>query len=81
MRVPLSQLQPGDAGAVVCTEQLAGDDAAYLAAIGLAERAEVRVCNCRGACIVEIGSGTGGTCRVAIDRSLAERVLVGAAGA
>ena len=52
-RIPLSQLKRGDR-AIVELESLPQDDSRLLAAMGLSNRAEIRVCRAGTPCIVQI---------------------------
>ncbi|MFG0283599.1 MAG: FeoA family protein [Phycisphaerales bacterium JB039] len=74
-RVPLAQLSRGRHARVVCMRTLDPEDVALLRVLGLSE--DTRVCMCRtaGSCVLDVGER--GACRIALDRRLAERILVG----
>jgi len=68
-RIPLSQLRRGER-ALIETKDLPAGECRLLAAMGLAERCEVRVCRAGTPCIVEVES-----VRLGIGREVAERIL------
>lgn len=72
--IPLTRLKRGAYGVLVCS----GDDATgqTLRAMGLRPKCRLRVCRGGRHCIVAIETACGGGCRLGIDRSLADRVLV-----
>ena len=84
----LTAMRPGEMG-VICGSRLSADDAALLRAMGLCDRATVRVCRLGEPCVVAVGGvqgvGTGGggegctcggSCRIGLARPLAERIFV-----
>lgn len=74
-RVALTQLRRGDK-ATVCGGDLGHEDACYLKALGLEDDQTLRVCRHGRYCVVEVLGARGPCCRVALDRTLAERVQV-----
>ncbi|HYE03262.1 MAG TPA: FeoA family protein [Phycisphaerales bacterium] len=73
--VRLTQLKRGQS-AVVVDARLEKGDAAFLRAMGLCAAARVRLCRAGEPCIVAVGCGCGGTCRIGLARPLAERIVV-----
>ena len=67
---PLSESRTGES-AVLHAAHLDFDDRQLLAAMGLVDRCQLRICQQGSPCIVEVG-GT----RMALDRSLADSILV-----
>ncbi len=74
-RIPLSVLRPGDR-AVVELGALAPDEAALLHAMGLADRAEVRICRSGSPCIIEVAQT-----RLGLAASVACRIFTTPCGA
>lgn len=70
--VPLDQLAVG-ACATLHTAQLDPDDADALRAMGLRPECQLRVCKAGEPCIVTVNSPS---CRIALARGLANRVMV-----
>ena len=75
VRFPLAQLSRGRSARVVCMRTLDPEDVAMLRVLGLAEDARVCMCRTAGSCVLDVGER--GACRIALDRRLAERILVG----
>ena len=73
--VPVTSLRRGQCGIVQGTS-LEDGEAAMLRAMGLRPRVRVRVCRLGEPCIVEVCCGPGVGSRIALNRPLAERVLV-----
>ena len=73
-RTPLSRLRQGDR-AIVNTRDLADADSKLLAAMGIGERCEIRVCRAGSPCIVQIQS-----IRVGIGREVADRITTSPCG-
>lgn len=69
LRIPLTQLKRG-ARAVVELGHLDDDESKLLAAMGLANESEVRVCRAGGMCIVQVEAT-----RLGISASMAARIL------
>lgn len=69
VRVPLTQLRQGER-AIVDTRDLPEAESRLLAAMGLGERCEIRVCRAGTPCIVQIQA-----VRVGIGREVAERII------
>ncbi len=67
---PLSESRTGES-AVLHAAHVDSDDRQLLAAMGLVDRCQLRVCQQGSPCIVEVG-GT----RMALARSLADSILV-----
>jgi Fe2+ transport system protein FeoA len=74
-RIPLSVLRPGDRAVVELTG-LAPDEAALLRAMGLADRAEVRICRSGSPCIIEVAHT-----RLGLAASVACRIFTTPCGA
>lgn len=72
--VPLSGLGPRSTATVACLRGVGADDSAALRAMGLNEQAAVRVCQCSGCCVLEVGIR--GTSRLAVSKEIASRILV-----
>lgn len=70
--VPLDQLGVGTC-ATLHTAQLDPDDADALRAMGLRPECQLRVCKAGEPCIVTVNSPS---CRIALARGLANRVMV-----
>lgn len=79
-------MRPGDTG-VICEARLSVDDAALLRAMGLCDRATIRLCRVGEPCVVAVGGvrgvgpnpdncTCGGSCRIGLARPLAERIFV-----
>lgn len=75
VRIPLSVLRPGDR-AVVELGGLSPDEAALLRAMGLADRAEVRICRSGSPCIIEVAQT-----RLGLAASVACRIFTTPCGA
>ncbi|MEM1331121.1 MAG: FeoA family protein [Planctomycetota bacterium] len=73
--IPLTQLKRGQS-ATIHRADLDAEDATMLRAMGLRPEATLRVCRNGSTCIVAVGTGHACTCRIGLDRSLADRVLV-----
>ncbi len=73
--IPLTQLQRGRTGRIALSDD-SSPDAAMLRAMGLKPQAEVRICRLGQPCIVAVKNQCGGGCRIGLDRSIAERVMV-----
>lgn len=69
VRIPLSQLRRGER-AVVDTRDLPEAESKLLAAMGMGERCEIRVCRAGTPCIVQIQA-----IRVGIGREVADRII------
>lgn len=69
IRIPLAQLKRGDR-AIVELNGLAREESTLLAAMGLKDRAEVRVCRSGGMCIVQVEAT-----RLGISAAMAARIL------
>lgn len=78
-RVPLAQLRRGQRG-YVRDSRLDASDAETLRAMGLRPEGLLEVCRYGEPCIVRVHDAGGSTCRIALSRRLAERVLVSPAG-
>jgi hypothetical protein len=76
-RIPLTQLPRGATGRIACTKGLEPCDQFLLETLGLAHDTCVRVCRASGSCILEVGAEHGHTSRIAIAKSIADKVLVG----
>jgi hypothetical protein len=79
-------MKPGQTG-IICESRLAKEDAALLRAMGLCDRATVRVCRLGEPCVVAVGGvrgvgvdpkscTCGGSCRIGLARPLAGRIYV-----
>jgi Fe2+ transport system protein FeoA len=69
VRLSLAQLKRGDR-AIVELDALPQEDSQLLAAMGLADRAEVRVCRSGSTCIVQVEAT-----RLGISAAMAARIL------
>lgn len=77
MRVVKLTQAPAGFNGHVHTLDMPEQDAAYLRSLGLHPGACVRVCSCKGHCVVDLGGAASG-CRLGLTRPLAEGVLVSA---
>lgn len=68
--VPLSTLRPGSR-ATVCERRVACDECEVLAAMGLTDACELRVCRSGSPCIVQIAST-----RLGLSAAVARNILV-----
>ncbi|MSR43880.1 MAG: ferrous iron transport protein A [Phycisphaerales bacterium] len=73
IQIPLSQLVRGQRATVECSalDALPADHRCLLAAMGMGEKCEVRVCRAGTPCIVQIDRT-----RLGLPRDVAERILV-----
>lgn len=73
IRIPLTQLAPGKRALVECSalDALPAGDRCLLAAMGLGEQCEVRMCRGGHACIVQVDST-----RLGLSNGVASRILV-----
>jgi Fe2+ transport system protein FeoA len=76
-RVPLTQLPRGATARVICAEGLAPCDEFLLETLGLAPDTCVRVCRASGSCILEVGADSAHPSRIALAKSIADKVMVG----
>lgn len=77
-RIPLTQLRVGQRGVV---SEVDLEDRAVLSAMGLSERAEVKLCRMGEPCIVAVGCACSpGACRIGLSRKIADRVYVTTGG-
>ncbi|MGA1708522.1 MAG: FeoA family protein [Phycisphaerales bacterium] len=74
-RIPLSVLRPGERAVVELTG-LSADEAALLKAMGLSDRAEVRICRSGSPCIIEVAHT-----RLGLAASVACRIFTTPCGA
>lgn len=73
-RIPLTQLRVGQRGVVSDVDL---EDRAVLSAMGLSERAQVKLCRMGEPCIVAVGCACSpGACRIGLSRKIADRVYV-----
>lgn len=70
--IPLTQLERKRPAAIACMRALDPSDQDLLCAMGLHEQCVLRSRASSSCCVVDIV----GACRIAIDRDLAERILV-----
>lgn len=79
--VRLARLAPGQVG-VIAFADLDAQDGALLRAMGVSEKATVKVCRVGEPCVVAVGGvrpdacRCGGTCRIGLSRRLAERIWI-----
>jgi len=73
IRIPLTQLAPGQRATVDCSalDALPPGDRCLLTAMGLGERCEVRMCRGGRACILQVD-----TTRLGLSQDVAERIMV-----
>lgn len=72
---PICSARRGAVGRVRC-EGLSEADAASLRAMGLRDRATVRLCSNGEPCIVQVMGACGCSCRIGLSRPLAQRVML-----
>lgn len=72
---PIAESRPGTVGRVCC-EGLDRADASMLRAMGLRDRARVRLCRVGEPCIVQVMGACGCSCRIGLSRPLAQRVTL-----
>ena len=73
--IPLTQLKRGTTGRIAASDE-SSSDSAMLRAMGLKPQAEVQICRLGQPCIIAVKNQCGGGCRIGLDRSLADRVMV-----
>lgn len=73
--VTLAAMRRGQRGQIR-ESRLTEDDAALLRAMGLCTCAEVRLCRGGDPCVISVGAGAAGTCRIGLARRLAELIDV-----
>lgn len=73
--MPLTQLRLGERAVVTCLA-LSGRQGTALRAMGLCEKACVRVCRHGEPCIVEVSGELGGGRRIGLARGVTDAVLV-----